>query len=177
MARFEENLQLLERGRLELPPNIDIGAFLPSDGKLNGQAAATPPSQILNLSGLRDAFIDVHSNGAMEKNSLFTVSIHLRHVTATLGGSFQIGSLTTTDLQGHIDRRARKRYRGQPLSPATLRKEIASLRACWNWAVQAGRLKGAFSSRGLKYPKTDETPLSNSTGDRTPDRSRRAVPR
>jgi len=157
LARFEENLQLVERGRLELPQNTDIAAFLLSDGKLNGQSAAAP-SQILTLSGLRDGYIEVHSNGALEKNSLATICIHLRHLLATLGSSFRIGSVTASDLQGHIDRRARKRYRGRPLSPATLRKEIASLRACWNWGVQAGRLQGVFPGRGLKYPKTDEKP-------------------
>ena len=158
LARFEENLQLLERGRLELPPNADIGAFLLSDGKLIGQPVAAPPIQILTLSGLRDAYVGVHSNGAIEKNSLATVCIHLNHILATLGSSFRMRELTTSDIQGHIDRRARKHYRGRPLSTATLRKEIASLRACWNWAVHTGRLIGTFPGRGLKFPKADEKP-------------------
>jgi len=33
---------------------------------------------------------------------------------------------------------------------------MASFRACWNWGLQAGRLKDHFPGRGLKYPKTDE---------------------
>jgi hypothetical protein len=33
LARFEENMRLLERGRIELPPGADIGTFLMSDGK------------------------------------------------------------------------------------------------------------------------------------------------
>jgi integrase len=158
LARFKENLHLLERGRLELPPDADIGTFLLSDGKLTGQPAATPSSHILTVGELRDEYITVHSNGAMEDNSLATVCMHLRHVIATLGKSFRIVSLTPSDLQRHIDRRARKRYRGRPLSAVTLRKEMASFRACWNWGVQAGRLKNAFPGRGLKYPKTSEKP-------------------
>ena len=39
-----------------------------------------------------------------------------------------------------------------------MRKEIASLRACWNWDVQAGKLKGLFPNRGLKSPKADDKP-------------------
>src|SRR5438128_1653006 len=35
LGRLEENLALLERGRLELPPGADLGLFLLSDGKLN----------------------------------------------------------------------------------------------------------------------------------------------
>jgi integrase len=158
LARFNENLHLLERGRLELPPGADIATFLLSDGKLNGQPAAAPKPHILTLAELRDAYIEVHSNGALEKNSLATVCMHLRHVIATLGKSFRIGSLAQGDLQKHIDRRSRKRYRGRPLSAVTLRKELASFRACWNWGVQAGELREMFPGRGLKYPKTDEKP-------------------
>ena len=112
LARFEENLQLLARGRLELPPGADIGVFLLSDGKLNGQPVATPPAHIMTLSELRDAYVELHSNEAMEENSLATVCMHLLQAMATLGKSFRIGSLTPGDLQRHVDRRARKRYRG-----------------------------------------------------------------
>ena len=158
LARFNENLNLLERGRLELPTGADIGTFLLSDGKLTGHPAASPRPQILTLGELRDAYVEVHSNGSMEENSLATVCMHLRHVVASLGKSFRIVSLTSGDLQKHVDRRARKRYRGRPLSAVTLRKEMASFRACWNWGIQVGQLKEVFPGRGLKYPKTDEKP-------------------
>lgn len=158
LARFKENWRLLERGRLELPPGADIGTFLLSDGKLNGHPFANAPIHLPILGELRDAYVKVHANGAMEENSLATVKMHLRHVIATLGASFQIRALTLGDLQKHIDRRAGKRYRGRLLSAVTLRKEIASFRACWNWAIEAGQVKEAFPGRGLKYPKTDEKP-------------------
>ncbi|HYV38219.1 MAG TPA: hypothetical protein VE988_21215, partial [Gemmataceae bacterium] len=35
MARLEENLRLVERGRLEVPPGADLAVFLVTDGKLN----------------------------------------------------------------------------------------------------------------------------------------------
>lgn len=158
LARFNDNLNLLERGRLELPPGADVGTFLLSDGKLAGKQVAKSSPEVLTLGQLRDQYIEVHSNGAIEENSLDTVRMHLRHVIATVGISFRVGSLTTADLQQHIDRRARKRYRGRPLSAVTLRKEMASFRASWNWGLQAGRIKAPFPGRGLKYPKTDEKP-------------------
>lgn len=34
LARLEENLRLVERGRLEVPAGADFGLFLRSDGKL-----------------------------------------------------------------------------------------------------------------------------------------------
>src|SRR5262249_1621529 len=51
----------------------------------------------------------------------------------------------------HVDRRRKK-----GISPVTLKKEIASLRACWNWSVHGGLLKGTFPGRGLRFPKEDE---------------------
>ena len=94
----------------------------------------------------------------MEANSLDTVRLHLRHVVTTPGESFPINTLDAGHLQGHIDRRAASNTGGDRSAPVTLRKEVASFRACWNWGVQAGKLKGVFPGRGLKYPKTDEKP-------------------
>jgi integrase len=158
LARFNENLNLLERGRIELPPNADIGTFLLSDGKLTGKVDTAPSPKALTLGEIRDRYLAVHANGAMEANSLDTVRIHLRHVIATLGISFRVELLALADLQSHIDRRARKRYRGRPLSAVTLRKELATFRACWNWACHAGAVKGTFPAHGLKFPKTNEKP-------------------
>src|SRR5262249_37185090 len=42
------------------------------------------------------------------------------------------------------------------VSPVTLKKEMATVRACWHWAVHGGFIKGAFPGRGLRFPKEDE---------------------
>jgi integrase len=38
----------------------------------------------------------------------------------------------------------------------TLKKEVATLRACWNWVDHAELVKGAFPGRGLRFPKEEE---------------------
>lgn len=157
--RLEENLSDLERGRLELPPDADLIAFLISDGKLTQRPKDMPAPQVVTLNELRDRYVQTHSNGAMEQNSLDTVKMHLRHFISSLGESFPVQTLTLTHLQDHVDRRAKKKgLRKRPLSPTTLRKEMASFRACWNWGIQASLVKGPFPNRGLKYPKADEKP-------------------
>jgi integrase len=161
-ARVEENLRLLERGRLVLSPGADLPTFLLSDGRLAAQPAV---AEALTLQGLYDRYRQTHGNGALEANSLETVSMHLRHFVETLGSKFALQTLTLTDLQAHIDRRARKKYRGRTLSPVTLRKEMASFRAAWNWAAQAGLVTGPFPSRGLTYPKTTEKPPFQTWGE------------
>ena len=42
------------------------------------------------------------------------------------------------------------------MSSITLRKEIASFRAAWNWGVQAELVTKSFPNKGLKFPKLDE---------------------
>jgi hypothetical protein len=157
-ARVEENIALLERGRLEFPHGGDLVTFLLSDGKLARSPRLEVPAAALTLRELTDRYLDIVSNGAMEPNSIATVRLHLGHFLKTFGGQFSVPTLTHDDLQKHVDRRARKRYRGKPLSPVTLRKEVASFRACWNWGVRAKKLTDPFPGRGLMYPKADEKP-------------------
>lgn len=157
LARLEENLRLLERGRLELPANTDLGLFLVSDGKVNAKPEPVPAP--LTLKELAEKYVEVHSNGALEANSLVTVEMHLRHFRRTLGEDFPVARLKQEDLQEHLTERAKDRgIRKRKLSPVTLRKEMGSFRAVWNWAVRAGLLVGPFPNRGLVYPKTDEKP-------------------
>lgn len=157
LGRLEENLRLLERGRLELPPDAELAVFLLSDGKVNGRPQPAPAP--LTLEELAKKYAEIHSNGAMEANSLETVEMHLRHFRRTLGDGFAVARLKQDDLQGHLNQRSKaKGIRKRRLSAVTLRKEMGSLRAVWNWAVRGGLLVGQFPNRGLVYPKTDEKP-------------------
>ena len=157
LARLEENLRLMERGRLVPPPDADIPTFLLSDGKIAEKLHL--PDQALTLEAVIRRYVDVHSNGAMEENSLQTVEMHLRHFTESLGATFAINRLKQENLQAHIDRRAKKKgFHKRKLSPVTLRKELASFRAMWNWSVKSGLLTGPFPNQGLVFPKTEEKP-------------------
>lgn len=157
-VRVEENIALLERGRLELPAGGDLVTFLLSDGKLVRLPRLEATTPVLTLREVVDRYLEIVSNGAMEANSVATVRLHLGHFVMTLGDRFPISTLTLDNLQRHVDQRARKQYRGKLLSPVTLRREVASFRACWNWATQAKKLTDPFPGRGLMYPKADEKP-------------------
>ena len=65
-------------------------------------------------------------------------------------------SLGLADLQRHVDRRARMKGIKGRISPATIRKEIVTLRTAWNWGVQFGLVVGKFPNRGLRFPKSEE---------------------
>ncbi len=158
LIRLEENVGLVQRGRLQMPPDADIATFLLSDGKMTQPPKVEPTPKPLTLDELRNLYVNALSIQTMEANSLQTTKMHLKHLATTFGAQFPIAKLTLDDLQRHVEHRAKKTYRGRPLSPETLRKEIASFRACWNWAVQSGKLQGAFPNRGLRYPKASEKP-------------------
>jgi integrase len=156
LGGVKRTLLRLEQNLLDLPLDADILTFVLSDGK---QAEKASQPQIVTLQELIDQYIAACSVGAMEENSLDTTKLHLRHFVATFGKEFPVASLKMTDLQRHVERRAKKRgIRKRLLSPTTIRKEVASFRAAWNWVVQAGLLTGPFPHRGLKYPKTTEKP-------------------
>lgn len=145
-----KNRELTPRG-----PHDDLVDFLLAGG--TPVDAPAPVQSPLTAKELKDRYLQAHGNGALEANSLATIRLHLDHVLHFLGERFAIRDLKSQQLQEYLDKRARRRgVRTRRLSPATLKKEIASLRVAWNWATRTGLLEGHFPGRGLTYPKSDE---------------------
>lgn len=147
-TEVDETLDLIERGRLQVPPDVSFVDFVAAGGKV--PVVAVRPETV-TAGQLFDQYLAAHANGTIEQNSLGTARTHLNQVGESLGRRFRVQSLTLADLQGHVDRRRKK-----GVSPVTLKKEMATFRACWNWAVHGNLIKGAFPSRGLRYPKEEE---------------------
>jgi hypothetical protein len=155
LAVVERNLRLLEEGILELPRGADLPLFPLSGGKLTAKPEVV---DVVTLGALIDLYLGAHS-GVQESNTIYTARIHAAHLKKILGADFAVQGLSTADLQAHIERRARAKGRGgKPLSPTTIKKEIASFSGIWSWAVRMGHLNGPFPNKGLVYPKTAEKP-------------------
>ncbi|MFO0842377.1 MAG: tyrosine-type recombinase/integrase [Gemmataceae bacterium] len=151
-------LDRVKRGEIRVADGADVVTFVRHrlaalHGEGDAPAAPLPTSPAGTLGALRDRYVLTHSNGTIEANSLATVRMHLNHFCRALGEKFPLDRLTAAELQAHVDRRA-----GAGLSPATLRKEVATFRAAWNWGGPMGLTRGAFPSRGLRYPKGEEKP-------------------
>jgi integrase len=144
----DETLALIERGRLTVPDGTALEDFVAAGGKAP-VVSARP--ETVTARQLFDRYLATHANGTVEESSLGTSRTHLNQLVETLGERFRMQALTLQDLQGHIDRRRKK-----GVAPVTLKKEIATVRACWNWAVHGGVLKGIFPSKGLRFPKEEE---------------------
>ena len=148
-------LMRLKQNLLHLPPGMDIVTFIEFDGKPPHQTAE---KDCLALVGLRDRYLETHRNGNLEQSTLDGIQTHFKHLAGTLGEGFPIVDLSMADLQKHIDRRAKKKGQRGKLSPATIRKEIVTLRTAWNWGVNMGLVTGKFPNKGLCYPKFAEKP-------------------
>ncbi|QEL14848.1 tyrosine-type recombinase/integrase [Limnoglobus roseus] len=139
------------------PAHADVAAYLLAGGKV--PVRVEPAAVAVTLKDLADRYLAAHANGAMEANSLDTARLHLKHVRAVLGERFVARELTARELQGYLDTRGRATgKRKRPLSPVTLRKEMSTVRAVWNWGVRVQLIEGAYPGRGLTYPKGDEKP-------------------
>jgi integrase len=155
LSLVERNLRLLEEGILELPRGADLPLFLLSGGKLTAKPEI---ADVVTLGGLVSLYMGAHL-GAQESNTIYTARIHANHLKTTLGDDFAVQNLAASDLQMHVERRAKAKGRGgKPLSPTTIKKEIASFSGIWSWATRMGHLTGAFPNKGLVYPKTAEKP-------------------
>jgi integrase len=147
-AEVDETLALIERGRLTVPEGISLEAFVAAGGKAP-VVSARP--ETVTARQLVDRYLATHSNGTIEESSLRTNKSHLNQLLKTVGERFRMQSLNLLELQQHVDRRSKG-----GVAPVTLKKEIATVRACWNWAVHGGLLSGTFPARGLRFPKEEQ---------------------
>ena len=97
--------------------------------------------------------------GAKEKGTVIkTEDLHIRHLTRLLRQSTFVQSIHLSDVQGYVESRLREKHRGKPLSPETAKKEVATFRVIWNWAVKHKQITAPAPVSGLMFPKQDEKP-------------------
>lgn len=136
-----------------MPDACDIVTFLQHDGQPpTVQTLPENKRKVVTFGDLRDCYQNTIGNGTVEANTLYTIKIHFNHLTRLLGDGFPLGDLDLAKLQEYVNARAKT------VSPVTIRKELASFRAAWNWGELSGYTSGRFPNKGLRYPKTDEKP-------------------
>jgi integrase len=155
VGRIEDNIRLVERGALTIPPGADIPRFLLSDGKLIGPVEIP---MVVTLGSLITRYETAVSGGAVEESTLYTIRIHAKHLKRILGEDTDVRTINRDSLQEYITtRRAQRSRRGTAISPVTIRKELTTLSGVWTWGMATG-LAGPFPNKGLKYPKGAEKP-------------------
>lgn len=150
LARLEENLRLVERGRLSIPDGADVGLFLLSDGKLEQKVKTTKAMTVAELVAKYKATFTV---GVKEKNTARTENVHLRHAERILGSSTPLTQVFSSTIQEYIHARIAAKYHGRQINPQTIKKEVATLQYVWNWAFRHSHVVAKFPGIGLVFPK------------------------
>ena len=155
LGRVEDNIRLVSRGVLTIPPGADVPEFLLSDGKVTGPIEIP---KVVALGSLISQYESALAGGVVEESTLYTIRIHAKHLKRILGEETDVRSVTRESLQQYITtRRAQRSNRGTAISPVTIRKELTTLSGVWTWAMASG-VVGPFPNKGLKYPKEAEKP-------------------
>ncbi|WP_419194975.1 tyrosine-type recombinase/integrase [Novipirellula herctigrandis] len=154
--RVEENIRLIESGRLQVPAGADLVTFLLSDGKLTKKPIAKAS---VTLSKLFDDFFDELPEGSLEETSIGTMKTHRGHFERILGKRFIVQDLAHDDLQKYVTTRSKKKTRKGTVTATTIKKELVTFGTVWKWGVSAGHLKGVFPRNGLRMPKVKESPV------------------
>lgn len=125
-------------------------------GKLDNKVVINAP---LTFGSLFDSFFAAISTGHLEESTVRGMQIHRRHLERYPGNSFAVRRICLDDLQSYVAKRSREKgLRGRKVGGSTIRKEIETFRAAWSWGKDAGKLKGAFPKKGLRFPKQFEMP-------------------
>lgn len=174
LGRIEENLELLQRGRLIIPDDADVFEFLISDGSLN----ATQPTKQASLR-LEELFARYRQSlplNSLAPETLRVAEVHMRHIVRILDGTKQVRTIRRDDLQFYVNTRSTERgHRNREVSPGTIKKELATFRTLWGWARKSEFVVKPFPNDGLVFPRSrQKTPFS--TWDQIEQRFRRGLP-
>ena len=160
LHRLEDNLRRVELGTLTIPPDVDAADFLLSDGTKTGVEKPAPTrSPIRTLGKLCESYLASMPEGALESNTRNCIDIHIRHFEREFGRQLSLLEIDQVKLQEYVNKRAKaKGRRGMPLRPETIKKELATLTAIWNWALRAKHVDAPLEKYGLRFPKSPQKP-------------------
>jgi integrase len=150
---IEEMILAIEKGLRPMPSPENLWAVLFSSGRVEEKPSLP---EVFTLEQLFGRYESEMPPGAMEANSLETLRFHRNHLLRLLGKRKPVMEVKTADLQRYINQRLGEFYRGKSISTRTIKKEVATFRAVWNWAVVQSLVTGVLTFRGLKYAKENE---------------------
>lgn len=176
-ASTEELLRLLNRNLVSIPAGYSIEEFLFHRGKPPVKLA---DRQELTLAELKEAYLTSQQK-KLEPTTLDAIKLHFGHLEGVLGKPV-VQQISRPDLQNYVNRRSeewidpnvyRRARRSKQVgrkkskkvepdkpkrhpSPATVKKEIISLRTAWNWARRQLNLAEEFPGGKLDFAKIEE---------------------
>lgn len=155
-------LMRLEQRLAVVPSGMSIVDYVQFDGQADIQKTDEPvepkPEEILTLKAFQAKYMAANE-ASLEATTLDGIGLHFKYFSKILGEQFPIAKLLLANLQDYVDKRRKAKGRNdRTLSPATIEKEIITLRTAWNWGVEMKLVEGKFPNQGLRYPKYSEKP-------------------
>lgn len=139
------------KARLVNPPPADqIIEFIQNDGVLPEHYQ--PPPEAFLLSQLRDDYLKLHTS-VLDARTIADMKGHWKHLGRLLDLATATETVNMATLQKYVMDRVT-----EGVEAATAKKEIVTLRTCWNWAGRMELLKAPFPNKGLRFPKGEEKP-------------------
>ena len=107
-TEIQEMVDLISRGRIEVPDDVSIIEFVLANGKVAAKPESSQKrkSQSPALKSLFKQFFDSIPPGSIEESTIKTMKIHERHLLRILKTHFDMGKLTGQHLQEYVNRRA-----------------------------------------------------------------------
>src|SRR5262249_30656286 len=98
--------------------------------------------------------------GAKAATTVAMEGFHKAHLLRVFGTAAKVEALALADVQKYANSRSRETYRGKPILPPTILKELSTLRVIWNWGVRQNHVKIGipFQNRDLHFPRTEQKP-------------------
>ncbi len=150
LAKVNNWLGRIKGHLVEAPPEDRIVEFIQNDGALPQRYQEPKPS--LSLARLRDEYLALHDN-ILDATTIANMRSHWKRLARWIDDSTLLDSVQLATLQKYVMDRV-----GEGVEGATAKKEIITLRTCWNWAVRMDMLARAFPNKGLRFPKGEEKP-------------------
>ena len=153
-AQVDYLLLRLKQRLATIPPGVDVVDYVQFDGKKE----QLPQAEKITFADLRDRYIATHEK-SLEGSTVSGIRQHFGHLAKNFGEKFPIAELSLADLQKYVDKRSKAKGRkGRALSPATIFKELVTLRTAWNWGAKMKLVAGKFPNDGVRFPKATEKP-------------------
>ena len=106
-ARLEDTIQLVQTGRIEMQPHVDVPTLLLSDGKLSKQHVVNTAK----LSDVSTAYFKSLPDDSLAGTTVEMMRIHERHLHRLLGKNTMLSQLSFEQLQQYVSKRAREKGR------------------------------------------------------------------
>jgi integrase len=134
-GRAESVIKAINQGFLTIPEDTDPGDFILAGGKCIQAPSVISPRDGITVEALLGDYAQTLNPDAKEGNSLGTEAIHRGHLGRHLG-HLAVDKIDFGAIQDYVAKRQR-----EGRVPVTIRKELATLRMIWNWALRRDRIR------------------------------------